>query len=71
MLISLCLVVTTQGESNILRFILGEKLHFLKPKNIFTCIFMKRPNIFNFFLVVDEGPSPPEQFTAVKLSDSR
>ena len=21
--------------------------------------------------VVDEGPSPPEQFTAVKLSDSR
>ena len=24
-----------------------------------------------FSLVVDEGPSPPEQFTAVKLSDSR
>ena len=24
-----------------------------------------------FSLVVDEGPSPPEQFTAVKQSDSR
>ena len=50
-----------------------KELPFFKLKSIFTCIFIRNV-IFTskcFSLAVDEGPSPPEQFTGVKLSDSR